>query len=79
MGAGRRVLQHPPTRKEVSTPDIDSQIARLKDLIAKREEIDAELSMILGIAPRTRKVQRCSVCHEEGHSARTCPQQQPAQ
>lgn len=61
------------------TPDIDSQIERLKDLIAKREEIDAELSVMLGITPRTRKVQRCSVCHEEGHSARTCPRQgQPA-
>ena len=79
MGADRRLLQHSHTRKEVNKPDIDSQIARLKDLIAKREEIDAELSMILGITPRTRKVQRCSVCHEEGHSARTCPQQQPAQ
>jgi hypothetical protein len=55
--------------------DIDTQITRVKDLIAKREEIEAELSAILGVTPKTRKPQRCSKCNEEGHSARTCPQQ----
>ena len=54
--------------------DIDTQIERVKNLIAKREEIDAELSGILGIAQRVRKTQRCSTCNEEGHTARTCPQ-----
>ncbi len=54
--------------------DIDTQIARVKDLIAKREEIDAELSGMLGIAPKVRKSQRCSICDGEGHTARTCPQ-----
>jgi Zinc knuckle len=54
--------------------DIDTQIARVKDLIAKREEIDAELSAMLGVVPKARKSQRCSICNEEGHSARTCPQ-----
>ena len=58
--------------------DIDTQIARVKDLIARREEIDAELSTILNATPRARKPQRCSVCNEEGHSARTCPKQQQA-
>jgi len=62
----------------VRPPDIDTQIARIKDLIAKREEIDAELSGVLGISPKVRKPQRCSVCDQEGHSARTCPQQQGA-
>jgi hypothetical protein len=62
----------------VRPPDIDTQIARIKDLIAKREEIDAELSAVLGISPKVRKPQRCSVCDQEGHSARTCPQQQGA-
>jgi Zinc knuckle len=56
--------------------DIASHIARVKDLITKREEIDAELSSILGIAPKARKMQRCSICNEEGHTARTCPQPQ---
>jgi hypothetical protein len=55
--------------------DIDTQIARVKDLIAKREQIDAELSSILGVTAKVRKPQRCSVCNEEGHSARTCPKQ----
>jgi len=58
--------------------EIDTQIARIKDLIAKREDIDAELSAILGISLKVRKPQRCSICNEEGHSARTCPQQQQA-
>jgi len=53
--------------------DIDTQIARVKELIAKREEIDAELSTMLGVVPKGRKSQRCSVCNEEGHTARTCP------
>jgi hypothetical protein len=54
--------------------DIDAQIERVKNLIAKREEIDAELSSMLGVTPRVRKTQRCSTCNEEGHTARTCPQ-----
>jgi hypothetical protein len=62
----------------VSSPDIDNRIARVKDLIAKREEIDAELSTVLGITPRVRKMQRCSICNEEGHTARTCPHPQQA-
>jgi hypothetical protein len=46
--------------------DIDTHIARVKDLIAKREEIDAELSTMLGVTPKTRKPRRCSHCNEEG-------------
>ena len=57
--------------------DIDTHIVRVKDLIAKREEIDAELSTILGITPKARKTQRCSICNGEGHTARTCTQPQP--
>jgi hypothetical protein len=53
---------------------IDAQIARVKELIAKREEIDAELSSMLGIEPKAKKPQRCSICNQDGHSARTCPQ-----
>ena len=54
--------------------NIDTQIARVKELIAKREEIDAELSAIFGIEPKVRKAPRCSICNGEGHSARTCTQ-----
>jgi GTP cyclohydrolase III len=58
----------------VIAQNIDTQIARVKDLIAKREEIDAELSTILGVTPRVKRTLHCSICNGEGHSARTCPQ-----
>ena len=54
--------------------EMDTRIARVKELIAKREEIDAELSVLLGVEPKAKKPQRCSICNGEGHSARTCPQ-----
>jgi hypothetical protein len=54
--------------------EIDTQIARVKDLIARREEIDAELAGIFGVVPKARKTMRCSTCNEEGHTTRTCPQ-----
>jgi len=54
--------------------EIDTQIARVKDLIAKREEIDTELAGMLGLVPRAKRTLRCSTCNEEGHTARTCPQ-----
>ena len=54
--------------------DIDTKIARVKELISKREEIDAELSTMLGVMPKARKGQRCSICNDEGHTSRTCPQ-----
>ena len=54
--------------------DIDTQIARVKALISERERIEAELSAMLGVVPKGKKSQRCSICNEEGHSARTCPQ-----
>ena len=75
MAVRKRDFQYHNARREVSSPDIDHQIARVKDLIAKREEIDAELSAMLGATPKARKPQRCSTCGEEGHSARTCTQQ----
>jgi len=53
--------------------DFDTQ--RIRDLLDKRDEIDRELTAIFtGNGTRERKVQRCSVCQQEGHSARTCPE-----
>ena len=57
--------------------EIDERIARAKELIQKREEIDAELASMLGIALRARKPLRCSKCGEEGHNAKTCTAQPP--
>jgi len=57
--------------------DIDDRIARAKELIQKREEIDAELAVMFGITARARKLMRCSKCGEEGHNSKTCAAQQP--
>jgi hypothetical protein len=52
--------------------DIDEKIAVAKSLIAKREEIDAQLTELLGGAV-ARKSPRCSNCGAVGHRATTCP------
>jgi hypothetical protein len=53
--------------------ELDSKIARVKALIAKREELDAEIAELLGGAVRERRSPKCSVCGEPGHRATTCP------
>jgi hypothetical protein len=51
---------------------IDDKIARVKELITKREEIDAELAALLaGVVP-SRKATHCSACGQAGHTAKTC-------
>ncbi len=52
--------------------DIDGQIARVKELIAKREEIDERLAALFGGASLTKKARRCKICDGEGHNASTC-------
>jgi len=52
--------------------EIDARISRVKDLIAKREEIDVELASLFGITIGSRKLQKCTNCGEAGHTARTC-------
>lgn len=51
--------------------DIDTH--RIRELLNKRDEIDAELAVIF-TGTKDRKPQKCSICQQEGHSARTCPQ-----
>lgn len=53
-------------------------IERMKELIAQREHIDEELTAIVtgNATPKERKTIRCSVCSQEGHTARTCPTRQ---
>jgi hypothetical protein len=53
--------------------EIDDKIARIKALIAKREELDAELSELIGGSVREKRSPKCSICGEPGHRATTCP------
>jgi hypothetical protein len=62
--------------KEVMRVDIDAKIARVKELIAKREELDAELQELLGGSLKERRAAKCSACGEPGHRASTCPSKQ---
>jgi hypothetical protein len=55
--------------------EIDVRISRVKELITKREEIDAELASLLGMTVGSRKPQKCATCGEAGHTARTCGKQ----
>jgi hypothetical protein len=56
---------------------IDDRILRVKDLIQKREEIDAELAGLFGLTVRVKKALRCSKCGDEGHNAKTCNAPEP--
>ena len=60
-----------PIGKEVVRMDLD--VERVKDLIAKREEIDVELASLFGGKQAPRRALKCSLCNSEGHTARTCP------
>ena len=52
---------------------IDEQITRAKELIAKREEIDRQLTeLFAGMTPAKRTI-RCKVCGELGHNVKSCP------
>jgi hypothetical protein len=51
--------------------EIDTQ--RIRDLIDKRDAIDAELASL--IAGNVAKKQiKCGNCGQEGHTARKCPE-----
>ncbi len=56
--------------------DIDDRIALAKRLISQREDIDRQLLELLGGDTPDKKERRCSVCHDVGHQARTCPTKQ---
>lgn len=53
--------------------DIDTRIARVKELIARREELDAELAELFGGSLKERRTPKCSNCGEAGHRASNCP------
>ena len=47
--------------------------AKVRDLLDKRDEIDAELAALFA-GTSTKKPITCGACQQPGHSARTCPQ-----
>ena len=57
---------------------MEIDIERAKELIAQREEIDAELAALFTGEKKKRSPQKCSSCDKEGHTARNCPTKLPA-
>ena len=59
---------------------MDARLLRIKELIEQKEAIDTELESLIGGAPvhlkHLKRPPRCTWCKAEGHTARTCPQQQ---
>lgn len=57
---------------------MEDRVARIRDLIERRDTIDEELAALLGVPPepRQRKVRRCRKCGELGHLAKSCPSAQ---
>lgn len=52
--------------------ELDDKIALTKGLIRRREEIDEQLTALLGGEIKKKPV-KCSTCGEAGHTARSCP------
>ena len=57
---------------------MEIDIERAKELIAQREEIDAELAGLFTGEKKKRSPVKCSTCEKEGHTARNCPNKMPA-
>ena len=53
--------------------ELDARIAIVKELIAKREEIDRQLADLFGGGVPAPKITRaCSKCGQLGHTGRSC-------
>jgi hypothetical protein len=60
--------------------DMMQKAERIAELLKVRKDTDAEMKTLIdggdiaALAPaKGRAPQKCSVCDEEGHTARTCP------
>jgi hypothetical protein len=58
---------------------MDERLTRIKALIEEIEEKETELNTLMGgggvAKTRERAVQKCGICNEIGHTARTCTKQ----
>lgn len=54
---------------------MDYDIAKAKELIEQREEIDRQLAALFS-GGKARSGHKCSKCGKEGHSARTCTEKE---
>ncbi len=55
----------------------NDKIERVRELIKKRDEIDAELAELFAGGSVAKKTNKCSLCGQEGHTARICPNKEP--
>ncbi len=55
---------------------MDAKLQRIKDLIELKERTDTELEQLLG-GGKIAKARACSICNQEGHTARSCPNKPP--
>lgn len=55
---------------------MDERLSRIKTLIGEIEEKESELNSLMGgNVVKTRAAQKCGICNEVGHTARTCTKQ----
>ena len=53
---------------------LDQSLALARELIARRDAIDAELVALFSVGTPTRKPSRkCTICGESGHRSDACP------
>ncbi len=53
--------------------------ARIRSLLDERDRIDRDLASAFNGNGHTKKAITCSVCNEEGHTARTCSKRNSGQ
>lgn len=52
---------------------MEEKLERIAQLIATKRATDEELTALLGGGEFKKKTVKCSVCSQEGHTARNCP------
>ncbi len=57
---------------------MDERLTRIRTLIDEIDNRERELNSLMA-GGAARRPQKCSKCGQEGHSARTCPQETPTE